>query len=73
MAVDFTTPISWLKSLDCKIEGTSKKCRRIFETFMEEVKEVKTRIANRLHKKKNKALVEDAIIEGSSEVIRGEI
>lgn len=36
------------------------------------MREVKHRIAKKLHKKKE-ALTENAIIEGSSEIIRGEI
>lgn len=73
MAVDLTAPISWIKGPDCKIEGTTQSCKRVFETFSEKVKEVKAKIGKKLKKNKGKELVEDAIIEGSSEVIRGEI
>jgi hypothetical protein len=73
MAIDLTAPISWIKGPDCKIEGSTHPCKRVFETFVEEVKEVKKKVANKFKKNKGKVLVEDAIIEGSSEVIRGEI
>lgn len=73
MAVDFTAPISWIKSSECKIEGSGKTCSRVEETFVEEVKEVKHKIAKKMHKKKKNELTENAIIEGSSEIIRGEI
>lgn len=61
MAVDLTAPISWIKGSDCKIEGTEKRCNRVFETLKEEVKEVKRKLSNKLHKKK-KIAVENSII-----------
>ena len=73
MAVDLTAPIGWIKSSECKIEGTDKSCSRIFETFAEEVREVKHKIGKKLHNKKKGELKENAIIEGSAEIIRGEI
>ena len=29
MAADFTTPLSWVKGADCKIEGSSDKCTHL--------------------------------------------
>jgi hypothetical protein len=66
MSVDLTIPISWIKSPDCRIEGSNKQCTRIIETFKEEIKETKRKIAKRFHKKSKGTEVENAIIEGSS-------
>ena len=65
MSVDLTAPIGWIKSSECKIEGSGKKCTRVIETFAEEIKELKHKVSKKLHKKKNE-LSENAIIEGSS-------
>jgi hypothetical protein len=52
MAADFTTPLSWIKGPDCKIEGTSSKCSHLVETFGEKIKDVKKKVASKFHKKK---------------------
>jgi hypothetical protein len=72
LAADLTAPLSWIKGPDCEVEGTSQKCKMVTETFSEKVKSVKKKVASRLHKSTQAAQKEDAIIEGSSEVIRGE-
>ena len=70
LSADFTIPLSWIKSKDCKIEGEGKRCHRMFETFVEKVKEGDHK--SKLHKKME-GHNQNAIIEGSSETIRGSI
>lgn len=73
LAADLTAPLSWLKGPDCVVEGTSQKCKRIGETSLEKVKGAAKKVASKFHKSKDAdAEKENAIIEGSSEVIRGE-
>lgn len=74
LSADLTAPISWIKGPECKIEGTNQKCKRLIETITEKAKDVKKKLVKKFHKddKKEDAEVENAIIEGSSEVIRGE-
>jgi hypothetical protein len=71
LAADFTTPLSWIKGRDCKVEGTARRCHRLTETVAEKMREETRR--SKLHKKADHQLQENAIIEGSSERIRGEI
>jgi hypothetical protein len=72
MAADFTTPLSWIKGDHCTVEGSSEKCKVIMETFRDKVKEIKKKVVGKF-KKEPKGEEENAIIEGSSEIIKGEI
>lgn len=73
LAADFTAPLSWMKGEDCTIEGSSEKCKSVIESMGDKIKKIKQKVISKFHKKAEKtAEKEDAIIEGSSEVIRGE-
>lgn len=72
LAADLTAPLSWIKGPDCTVEGSGQKCTLLKETLMDKVKAVKKKVGSKLHKSKEADKEkEDAIIEGSSEVIRG--
>ena len=51
LSADFTTPISWIKGVNCVIEGTNQKCNRLTETIIEKIKQ-KANVGgrSRLHK-----------------------
>ena len=70
LAADFTTPLSWVKHKECKIEGTHKRCHRMTETIVEQFREHTRK--SRLHRRDDN-LKENGVIEGSSERIRGEV
>lgn len=70
LAADFTTPLSWVKHKECKIEGTHKRCHRMTETIVEQFREHTRK--SRLHRRDDN-LKENGVIEGSSERIRGQV
>ena len=81
MSLDLTAPISWLKGEKCKISGTHKNCSRIEVNFVEKVEEIQKKFKKMLKdidplkkkKQKHGSSQEYALIEGSSEVVKGVI
>lgn len=67
ISLDTTAPISWFKGANCHIEASSKKCTPIRTN-------IKEKIAKILKKKEAKAQHSSqdyAMIEGSSELVKG--
>ena len=77
LALDLTSPISWIKSDTCKIAGTNQKCQLFKQTLNQKLKRVLKHKINQLIKKLKMKIVDDekdnAIIEGSNEVIMGSV
>ena len=76
MALDLTSPISWIKDDKCKLLTTNKACTPISQNFGGKIKGiVKQKVNELIHKIINK--IEDdqskAIIEGSNEIIMGDV
>lgn len=66
ISVDTTTPISWIKGTKCFMEGTSKKCSLVSENFKDKVEKLFKNQKAKKHSQK-----EYAMIEGSSELVKG--
>lgn len=67
ISLDTTVPISWFKGPNCHLEASSKKCSPLVANIREKIKTV-------FKKKEAKPHHVDsdyAIIEGSSELVKG--
>lgn len=67
LSVDTTAPISWVKGSKCYIEGTTKKCSLLRNNFKDSIEKLFKK--NKSKKKHSKD--EYALIEGSSELVKG--
>lgn len=66
-----TTPISWFKGEKCYIEASSKKCTPVSETFKDALEGVFHSVSKHFAKKAKKKNGKLAMIEGSSELVKG--
>jgi hypothetical protein len=81
MALDLTAPISWIKKDNCQISESKNKCGLILDSEITKLKSklkgvVKQKINTIIKKLKIKIAESDndtAIIEGSNEIVMGQI
>lgn len=71
LAADFTTPLSWIKGTQCQVDGIAQKCHRITETIAERFRDSQ-KSKSKLHMMASESGLENSVIYGSSEIIRGE-
>ena len=71
--MDLTTPIGWFKGTNCHLEASTTECASISSNFKEALEGTFRSIGKHLKKKikRNKRKQKLAMIEGSSELVKG--
>lgn len=66
ISMDTTAPISWFKGQNCHIEGTNKRCSSVVTNLKDKISKIFKKAHKTRHDPSNYA-----IIEGSSELVKG--
>jgi hypothetical protein len=77
LALDMTTPVSWIKGDNCKIVGTAQRCMLVRATVMERINGALRHKVTQLIAKLKMRIASDetdsAVIEGSNEIVMGSV